>query len=92
MIVVGGNVTTMAIEATSAEAYVDFRRDYQKHRYELIELPQDIHMRIMALMRELDLAYGALGFVVGPDGSWTFLEVNAGGQYGWLEDQGKGAL
>jgi glutathione synthase/RimK-type ligase-like ATP-grasp enzyme len=33
----------------------------------------------------MGLVYGALDFVIGPDG-WTFLEVNAGGQYGWLED------
>lgn len=35
-------------------------------------------------MKEMGLVYGALDFVIGPDG-WTFLEVNAGGQYGWLE-------
>jgi hypothetical protein len=26
-----------------------------------------------------------LDFIVSRDGEWVFLEVNAGGQYGWLE-------
>jgi hypothetical protein len=26
-----------------------------------------------------------LDFVVSPEGSYTFLECNAGGQFGWLE-------
>jgi hypothetical protein len=37
------------------------------------------------LMVRLGLIYGALDFVVGPDGSWTFLEINPGGQFGWLQ-------
>jgi hypothetical protein len=24
--------------------------------------------------------------VVSPSGAWTFLEINPGGQYGWIED------
>ena len=31
------------------------------------------------------LMYGALDFIVTPDKEWVFLEINAGGQYGWLE-------
>jgi hypothetical protein len=38
-------------------------------------------------MADLDLVYGALDFVVRPDGQWVFLEINAGGQYGWIEDE-----
>lgn len=36
-------------------------------------------------MDELGLVYGALDFVVTPDGQWVFLEVNPGGQFGWLQ-------
>lgn len=35
-------------------------------------------------MAELGLVYGAFDFVITPQGEWVFLEVNPGGQYGWL--------
>lgn len=38
-------------------------------------------------MTELDLMYGALDFVIDKDTSrWVFLEINAGGQFGFIED------
>lgn len=38
-------------------------------------------------MVAMDLLYGALDFVVQPNGNWTFLEINAGGQFGFIEDE-----
>jgi glutathione synthase/RimK-type ligase-like ATP-grasp enzyme len=38
-------------------------------------------------MAKMGLVYAALDFVVDPDGVWTFLEINAGGQFGWIEDE-----
>lgn len=38
-------------------------------------------------MRELGLVYGAFDFVITPDVEWIFLEVNPGGQFGFLEDR-----
>jgi hypothetical protein len=35
-------------------------------------------------MGELGLFFGALDFVVQPDGSWCFLEINANGNWHWL--------
>jgi hypothetical protein len=43
-------------------------------------------------MVTMDLAYGALDFVVQPSGEWVFLEINAGGQYGWIEDETRAPL
>ncbi|NYH77532.1 hypothetical protein FHR84_000846 [Actinopolyspora biskrensis] len=37
------------------------------------------------MLDSFGLDYGALDFVVTPDGDWVFLEINPGGQYGWLE-------
>lgn len=85
MVVVGDHLTTIAIHAESAEGHVDWRTDYDNLRYELIEPPESVAIGVRCLMKEMGLVYGALDFVIGPDG-WTFLEVNAGGQYGWLED------
>ncbi len=41
---------------------------------------------VRRLMQQLRLRFGALDFVVGPDGAWTFLEINPNGQWAWLQD------
>lgn len=85
VVVVGEKITAVAIHAGSASGYVDWRTDYDNLRYELIEPPEPVAAGVRKLMKDMGLVYGALDFVIGPDG-WTFLEANAGGQYGWLED------
>jgi D-alanine-D-alanine ligase-like ATP-grasp enzyme len=37
-------------------------------------------------MAELNLEYGALDFVLTPDGRFVFLEINPNGQWLWLDD------
>lgn len=86
MIVIGEHVTTAAIYAGSPAAYIDWRTDYDHLTYQLVEPPAEVIEGVRRLMAEMRLVYGALDFVIGPDGTWTFLEINAGGQYGWLED------
>ncbi|WP_236789644.1 ATP-grasp ribosomal peptide maturase [Amycolatopsis sp. GM8] len=86
MFVVGRQITTAAIHAHTDAAYVDWRHGYGTNSYDLITAPTPVIDGVLRLMGELHLAFGALDFVVGPDGTWTFLEINAGGQYGWIED------
>jgi len=86
MIVIGDHITTAAIRAGAAEGYIDWRADYEGLSYDLVDPPTDVLAGVRELMRALGLRYGALNFVITPDGEWTFLEVNAGGQYGWIED------
>jgi glutathione synthase/RimK-type ligase-like ATP-grasp enzyme len=87
MVVIGDQVTTAAIRAGSAEGYVDWRADYDGTSYDLVDPPADVLTGVRELMRALDLRYAALDFVITPDDQWTFLEINAGGQYGWIEDK-----
>lgn len=94
MVVIGEHVTAASIHASSATAYIDWRTDYDSLNYSLIEPPPDVVEGVRSLMTSMGLVYGSLDFVVQPDGTWTFLEINAGGQYGWLEDaldEGRGA-
>ncbi|GAA2335886.1 ATP-grasp ribosomal peptide maturase [Saccharopolyspora halophila] len=85
VIVVGHRLNAFGIYAGSDAGHIDWRADYPTNRYEEIELPADVATGIRDLMKRLDLAYGALDFVIGPDGKWTFLEINPAGQYGWLQ-------
>jgi ATP-grasp ribosomal peptide maturase len=86
VIVVGDRLFTAGIYADSAEAYIDWRNDYKALRYERIEPPATVSASILQYCVELGLTYGAFDFVIRPDGDWVFLECNASGQYGWIED------
>ena len=85
VIAIGDAMFTVAIYAGSAASWLDWRTDYASLRYELMNPPEIVASGVRALMQELGLHYGALDFVVTPDGEWLFLEINPGGQYGWLE-------
>lgn len=86
MTVIGEHITAAAITAHSTESTVDFRADYDRLTYELIEPPDDVATGVRQLMARMGLVYGALDFVVTPDDEWLFLEINAGGQFGFVED------
>ncbi|MEV6231084.1 ATP-grasp ribosomal peptide maturase [Saccharopolyspora shandongensis] len=85
VIVMGDHLTAAAIHAGNATSYVDWRSDYDALSYNLIDPPTEVTKGIHALMLAFGLVYGALDFVVTPAGEWVFLEINPGGQYGWIE-------
>lgn len=85
VIVVGDEHWAVAIMADSAAGHLDFRNDYDSLRYELLNEPADLHLKINRYMERHGLVYGAFDFVADHDGRWWFLECNPGGQYGWLE-------
>ncbi|MGH4024618.1 MAG: ATP-grasp ribosomal peptide maturase [Pseudonocardiaceae bacterium] len=86
VIVVGARLFAAGIHADSAETYIDWRNNYAALRYERIEPPASVAAGILDYCVESGLTYGAFDFVIRPDGEWVFLECNAGGQYGWIED------
>lgn len=49
-------------------------------------LPNDISAKIRAFMAKMGLVFGALDFIVTPEGEYFFLEVNEQGQFLWIED------
>ena len=67
------------------ENQVDWRADYQNHRYTLITCPDDIITKCYKLMEDFNLGFGAFDFIVTPENEWIFLEVNPNGQWLWLE-------
>lgn len=87
MFVIGEHITTAVIHAHSTSAYIDWRTGYDSNTYELVDAPAEVIDGVRRLMAEMGLVYGALDFVIAPNGTWTFLEINAGGQYGWIEGE-----
>ena len=86
--VVGREVFTASIDSQrSAETAVDWRRDgigliddWKPYR-----LPLEVERGLLAVMEDFGLNYGAADFIVTPEGRHVFLEVNAGGEWFWLQ-------
>ncbi|WP_244174929.1 RimK domain-containing protein [Streptomyces misionensis] len=82
--VVGEQMFAAAIHADSDAAHEDWRSDYGSLTYTTTAVPEAVTTGMLAMMGRLQLRYGAADFVVGPDGQWTFLEVNPCGQWDWI--------
>lgn len=67
-----------------SENEVDWRKSNNKLDYELIDVPPHIKEKSLKLMKLLDLTFGCFDFIV-CDEEWYFLEINANGQWVWLE-------
>jgi len=80
-----GRINSQASPGTS----IDWRHKPFDIEEEPIELPPDVEAKIHALMRAFGLVYGALDFIVTPEGRHVFLEVNPAGQYLWVEAKTK---
>jgi glutathione synthase/RimK-type ligase-like ATP-grasp enzyme len=52
----------------------------------MIKLPEDIETACVALVRELNLEFGAIDLVESSD-SYTFLEINPNGQWAWIQQR-----
>jgi glutathione synthase/RimK-type ligase-like ATP-grasp enzyme len=52
----------------------------------MIKLPHDIEAACVALVRELNLEFGAIDLVESSDG-YIFLEINPNGQWAWIQQR-----
>lgn len=84
--VVGGRVFAGRINSQdNADTKVDWRHRPFDMASEPHALPQPIARGVVAFLESFGLGYGAFDFIVAPDGTYVFLEVNPGGQYMWVE-------
>ena len=86
--IVGTRVFAAAIDSQrSQRSKVDWRRyDIDNTPYYPYRLPEPLEHALLLLMRKLALEYGAVDVIRGKDGRYIFLEVNPGGQWGWVEN------
>lgn len=54
-------------------------------KYEPHALPAEVEQKLLRLMRELGLEYGAIDMRLTPEGEYVFLEVNPAGQFLYVE-------
>ncbi|MHA0900260.1 hypothetical protein [Enterobacter ludwigii] len=63
---------------------LDWRKNNNHIDYDIIDIPTHIKEKSLLLMKKLDLKFGCFDFIVS-EGEWYYLEVNANGQWVWLE-------
>lgn len=85
--VVGEKVFACAIHSQNSERTKDdWRRyDFENVKHEPHALPADIEQKLVALLRFWGLSFGACDLVLTPEGEYVFLEINANGQWYWIE-------
>ncbi len=80
----GGNLYAAEIDSQSGDARLDWRLDHS-----VPMRPHALDARtagmLFDLMKQLNLAYGAIDLRLTPEGEYVFLEVNPGGQFLFLE-------
>jgi glutathione synthase/RimK-type ligase-like ATP-grasp enzyme len=85
--VVGSEVFAAEIHSqeTNHTRY-DWRRYDPYHTpYLPHELPLSIAQRCVQLVRRMGLTFGAIDMILTPEGRYVFIEINANGQYLWIE-------
>lgn len=53
--------------------------------HSIFDLPSDVEKSCINFLKRQGLVYGAMDFIVTPEGEYYFLENNPFGQYLWLE-------
>lgn len=91
--VVGRDVYAFEIDSQQSEAA---KTDWRKDGVNLIdkwiptELPQDIESKILELLDVYHVDYGAIDMIVSPEDDYYFIEINAAGEFFWLDNLTEG--
>ena len=87
--VVGDDVFCAAVDSQKRpETALDWRKDGVGllRSWERYALPREVEQALLRLVRSFGLGYAAADIVVTPDDELVFLEINAGGEWYWLDE------
>jgi glutathione synthase/RimK-type ligase-like ATP-grasp enzyme len=93
--VVGDQVFTFAIDSQKLDrSKLDWRREGNTLLKDWVpyNLPTDVQEKVLQLMDIYQLNYGAIDIIVTPKNEHYFLEINAAGEYFWLDRLVDGAI
>lgn len=86
--IAGKKIFTFSIDSQRvANAQVDWRKEgvAMIDDWQPFELPRDIQQKLLAFMDDYKLNYGAIDLILTPENEYYFLEINAAGEYFWLD-------
>ena len=74
-----------AVRIVSPPGLLDWRRPNAELRYQVVNPSPSLLQRCRLTMKKLGLEFGAFDFAEGRNGDYWFLEVNATGEWAWLD-------
>lgn len=87
--VVGRKVFAAKIDSQAMVNTVNDWRQYEFGKpppHKSIRLPMEIEDRLIRINERLSIKFGAYDLIYTPRGEYVFLEVNANGQWGWIQE------
>lgn len=93
--VVGRDVYAFEVDSQQFEdAKVDWRKDGVNliDKWSRTELPKNIEEKLLDLLDVYNVDYGAIDMIVSPDDEYYFIEINAAGEFFWLDNLTEGNL
>ncbi|MCB9742713.1 MAG: hypothetical protein H6741_20600 [Alphaproteobacteria bacterium] len=88
-VVVGDRVLAAGVDSQQLEvSEVDWREgDFAlMPQFRRVDLPDALAAKLVALNRRMGLRYGGADLIRTPEGEWIFLEINPGGEWGWVQE------
>lgn len=93
--VVGRDVYAFEVDSQQFEdAKVDWRKDGVNliDKWTRTELPKSIEEKLLELLDVYNVDYGAIDMIVSPEDEYYFIEINAAGEFFWLDNLTEGNL
>lgn len=93
--VVGQDVYAFEVDSQQFDdAKVDWRKDGINliDKWVRTELPAEVETKILELLDAYHVDYGAIDMIVSPEDEYYFIEINAAGEFFWLDNLMEGNL
>ncbi|KQT33123.1 MvdD family ATP-grasp ribosomal peptide maturase [Chryseobacterium sp. Leaf405] len=87
--IVGRDVYAFEIDSQQSEAAkIDWRKDGVNliDKWIPTELPTDVEAKLLELLDVYHVDYGAIDIIVSPEDEYYFIEINAAGEFFWLDN------
>jgi glutathione synthase/RimK-type ligase-like ATP-grasp enzyme len=84
--VVQDDVFAVAIDSQgNADSVVDWRVVGSELPHEIMQLPDDVKCKLIALTKSYGLSFACIDLVLSKHDEYVFLELNPIGEWGWIE-------
>ena len=84
--VINNNIIACKLDtSTLLNTEVDWRKNTFEFEHEIIELPDDIKIKIYEFLKFMDIKAGYFDFGLDINGNYTFFECNPNAQWLWIE-------
>ncbi|MGE8555905.1 MvdD family ATP-grasp ribosomal peptide maturase [Chryseobacterium jejuense] len=93
--IVGRDIYAFEVDSQQFEdAKVDWRKDGVNllDKWVQTELPADVEEKLLELLDIYNVDYGAIDIIVSPEDEYYFIEINAAGEFFWLDKLTEGNL